>query len=709
MVRKGKGRGRGRGTSSNPRGGNGSSRGNRRFIRTPKASSTNKSTVDGQALFSCLPDEVLVQILKRLSPADINNLFSIKIISQELQRFVRLVKDSPETRYFHNVPSELYYQISGNVAIPNIGMLQLYEISDTTVFLEKIKQVKGQVSKVVVIVFDSYDIYLAQNGDNDARYRIQVTYVRVVKELGLFDQLCISEIDFFDAMEITFDPATFHIPDVKKLTFWDCAIENELVTFDCKELEHLKIDGFDINSHTGYIHSKSFHFEFLKTLKLLDAGDISLHNISFKQLEHMTISNDGQSNSLLMLTIEISDCNFPKLRHLILQSSDNVEINRLRVFNLLTMKIHSDRKISLLNTKLPKVEYIELSSSKFNPIFQNVVTEKLKHLYLDTYRAPAKNGYNFYIQSPSLWINLSAYNILEKLGSDANFEYLGISLKPVQAEKLKNMSPLKVKSMELKLIWRFESIPKLNVPSLKSLKISYSRLKSLDDLKINYPNLEELILGSSDKSTDIIKFDHPNLKRLQINVTKKPMELIGSFENLESFTVTGDNLNRNKMEVDIDISAPKLITYALDNIRIKFLDVSDFPNLQVLSIHKIDNNLVSGDLKSLLKLKITQSNMDSLKLRAPNLRISELSNTMIKIQELDSGFGFGLSSQAKRELFGSDYNPELEKIEDFPDLYTTTYLDKISGSIPLKEVDEDEDGCLYENYVSDGKFKRAKI
>ncbi|CCH40789.1 hypothetical protein BN7_323 [Wickerhamomyces ciferrii] len=658
--------------------------------------------------FSCLPNEVLVLILRRLSPADINNLFAIGSIAQRLKQFIRLIKDSSQTRYFHNVPSELDYKISGNIAIPSIGLLQLFEISDICLFMDKMTHVQNEVSKVVVFLNQDFAIDIFGNGDYDSEYRAQKMYARVLREYAcrgpkLFDQLCFSAFEFFEEIGLVFDPATFHIPKVKKLILSDCENINDSVMFDCKELEHLDISGPGFNSF-----SKSLNFEFLKALELSDVGDINLHRVLFKHLEHFTIKNRPRpySSSPSNSVVKISWCIFPKMRHIVFEASNKLEIDKLATLNLLTMKINSDEQLVFKNTKLPKVEYIELTSKKF-PIIENVDSQSLKHVYLDINDAGSSSAdHGFFKQSPSLWVNKYPIEFLQNIGSNASFEYFGTVLREEDKAKLGAMSPLNAKCIELKLIGdQFESIPKLKAPLLKSLKVNCSALKTLDNMKIDYPNLEELSLKCSGIPLNIIGWIHPNLKRLQIDATNQPLQFIGSLENLEAFTVTRDweslRSDPDEIRVSIDISAPKLITYVMDRVKLRFLNVLNFPNLQLLSIDKVDN-LIGGDLKSLIRLDLIGSNMNLLKLRAPNLEVLELFNTRIKTRKLDSGLG--LSPQAKRERFGSDYNPELEKIETFPNLYTETYLDKISENIPLKE--DEGDGSHFETYVSNGKFKK---
>ncbi|CCH40788.1 Internalin-I [Wickerhamomyces ciferrii] len=670
-----------------------------------------------QSPFSIFPNEVLAILLKNLSPMDINNLLAIDPIAKKLHQFIVLFKDTEMTKFFNNVPSELCYEIGEktdlleDIKIPRIGLVQLFEITNLNKFREDVsfREMNEKTTKILVLVKDYVqDQYFNSFELGHPDYYALFSLMSDQRSIGsrFFNQVCVIHLKSFMLHRLVLDPSSFHMPNIQKLEIDNCFTANSKVKFDFKFLQNLLISG----KYSSI--SESIDFQNIKTLEFVEVGDISLTKLAFNNLESLRINSiydpdpDPDVSDEPEPVIKISWCMFPKLRYVDFDVQGEIDINRLVSSNLSSMIIKTYR-LFFRDSKMKKVQYIELTSNRF-PIFKNVEAESLKHIYINVDEiSETSTDYEFFKQSPSLWVDRHPIHFLSNLGTFDNFEYFGAKLKYEDRSSLVGMKASNFRTAELTLPgWHFKFIPKLNAPFLKSLKVNINTLKTLDNMRFDYPNLEDLSLNFFNSHVRINGWVYPNLKNLQIDLTNKPMDFIGFLPNLETFCVTR-HPNLEEMEdfdphISINLTAPELVTYVLNEVQIDSLNLMNFPKLRTISA-KSATNIIGGDLNSLQKLDVLDSEVQLLKLRAPNLECINASHTSFKSYQLDSGLNLPL--ETKRGRFGLAYNPNLPKVKDNVDPYMKTHLDKICGSVLLME-DYIDNHSEYKTYAFNGTLRK---
>ncbi|CCH40787.1 hypothetical protein BN7_321 [Wickerhamomyces ciferrii] len=655
-----------------------------------------------------LPDELIVQVLCQLSPWDINRVFDIPEMAQRFKKFVRLVTQA-DPIIFSNIPveSQLRFDPKKDDELPTGGLLRLFEVVDFHPFIKKIsKKIDDDVPKMLVVHDDPYLRILAADFDQNDDAISNHAFEKLVENHSkqnprLFKQLFFTTVLRLDEVNLELDPSSLYFPNLHHALFDSCTSADESRKFYFPKLVTLDYNGIGYKSF-----SKSLNFNSLTEIFLSNIDDkVHFANITFPNLTSLTVLNKNSRS--IHHSAYIKNCKFPELKFFEVDTSGVIVIDRSEFPGLHTIRFKTLLEIILLEFELPELQYIELESKTF--LVQNVQNfPKLKHLYLDVENFEAPQNKEFFQSVSSIWVNNHFLKFLKFLGDTNHIRYFGARVYEKDIPLIPEMDELNVKTAELILMGEeLNKIPKLNTPKLKFLKVTTFALEKLDNLEIDYPNIEDLTLICNDTKLGSENFNHPNLKSLKLDITTQPLDFNGSFDNLETIFIHRDNKAKNLQHIEepvtINLKAPNLLSLVFDYLEIDTLTLLDFPKLQKLTVSSM-KNLIAPNLISLIDLEIIGSDMELLKLRAPNLETFDPFNTMVHTLEMDTGFG--LSSELKREKFGSDYKPELEDIIDYAPWYIDSHLEKIIEDLPYYEKYSEIQPELFE---FEGKIRQIDL
>ncbi|CCH43298.1 Toll-like receptor 2 [Wickerhamomyces ciferrii] len=669
-----------------------------------------------------LPDEVFIKILQDVSPTDINNLYTIKEVSDRLRDFVTLTKDSENVKFFTNVPKQSHVMIDYNDSdCARAGLLELFEISDIVKFYDNRHLYEDNEFRILVITDDMSEMRESLFGSKPPNKPMIMD--KLVKMSGerknkLFKVLAYP--DFNDVLIIkkkALYPNRFHLPDTKALVFKDCANNNESLKFWDRDFDGLSFVGESSSS-------------LIKSFDLRTAlADLKLENVSIDfELNDKVLSPTLKLLKVISKNDVIIDGNnleFNDLRFLEIKSEENIIINNLNSTTLFHASIISTNgSITFQDAKLPKLQYIEIQSKTF-PVITNVSCPELKHIHTGINDIDSSNDFSFFKKVTSLSITKKPVSFLQFIDTDT-LKFLKVKFAHRSQHQLCRFSFQRLEALDIYLSGYFESIPGLKAPSLKSLKVKAEKLVDMGEVThYLYPQLEELTLDLVYQvEFSISDFSHDSLKRLQINTGKGPLELTeAEFKNLELLVINNPEGDHNPTSLEFDIAAPNLIHLELNYVEIDTLILEDFQKLKYLRITDVQN-LVGRNLDSLIKLDSICDGLKSFVVRAPNLRFCD-SQPYLENEDEDGEFefihGLRLTSEQKKDKFKDKYNPSLEKepeISPYEEYSGLTYFAKLGESFIPTLMDRDKERDYYPRifvnydqsdkleYMINGNFRR---
>ncbi|CCH43299.1 hypothetical protein BN7_2847 [Wickerhamomyces ciferrii] len=666
-----------------------------------------------------LPDEVFIKILQNVSPTDINNLYAIKEVSDKLQDFVTLTKDSEEIKFFTNVPKKSHVMIDYNYFDhARTGLLELFEISDIVKFYDNRHVYEDNELRMLVI---TGNMPLTSPFGFMEQERKSAIFDKLIELSGKRENNLFKVLGYTGTADvITFNqkslyPNRIHIPGAKALVFTNCTSTDESLKAWAKDFDGLHFIGessrsiiksFDLRTALADLRIERVNIDFELNDKLLSPT-----------LKRIKVISDRD------VVIDGNNLEFNDLRFLEIKSEENIIIKNLNSTTLFHASLISTYgSITFQNAELPKLQYVEIQSETF-PVISNVNCPELKHIHTGINDIDSSNDFSFFQKATSLSIATNQpVSFLRFINTDT-LKFLKVNFVDDTQHELYSMSFQNLEGLDIYLSEYFdEFVPTLNAPSLKSLKIKAEKLHEFGGIEEDsYPQLEELTLDLVHRQVFYMEdFYHHKLKRLQITGRGFLRVLYVWFKNLELLVINNSDGDFDFTRLELDVNAPNLIHLELNYVQVESLTLEDFRKLKYLRITDV-RNLVGRNLDSLIKLDSICDGLKSFVVRAPNLRFC---NSQPYLEDEDGEFefihGLRLTSEQKKDKFKDKYNPSLEKepkISPYEEYIGKTYFIKLGESfistLMDREQERDYHPRIFVNHQSDkleykidGNFRR---
>ncbi|CCH44593.1 hypothetical protein BN7_4160 [Wickerhamomyces ciferrii] len=609
--------------------------------------------------FLDLPDEIIVKILCHLDPSDINNLYEFASIRNRFQQFISLTIDDENSINFPNIPIESKIIINKDSNINCAGLLEFFEVNNFTDFNKKFSQIKDQVPKFCIINDPIKWLHLSPFEFQYKRGDDLVLFNQLINEASK-NSSAIKYLSFINLTKIVIeniniDPS-IHLPNLESTIITNCKSSNESIKFKWNKLKDLSITG---PNFAESLHKSIDYNLYPIRLYLTNIGHLRFTNLIFTNLRFILITSDPSIEGFqLNDIITIDNCVFPNLKELNIGVQNGVILENVTLPNLLKLSIKcTSGQIILNNVISNNLEVVEITTSVM-PLIQKFQCLSLQLIYFDIEIFREDADFNFLTNIPNLIIKNHVSQILSKINLEC-LKFLGLDLIQPNDLAINSMEFPQLEYADLSLDFNYDKIPLINAPNLKQLNIADSPgLNTLNNIPIDYPQLEELILEMVQLPLKVKDITFPNLISFEINMEGDLLEFINcDFPKLKSFFAIGSMFETPS---SIMINAENLVEMKLENLDMEELILPNNPKLQHLSANRVES-LYTQDLDSLICLDLSYNLMKDLNIKsAPNLKNFE--SIQSNAQEFKFESGLNLSSDEKFIKFGSRYNPVLESI-----------------------------------------------
>ncbi|CCH42443.1 hypothetical protein BN7_1988 [Wickerhamomyces ciferrii] len=615
----------------------------------------------------CLPDELLVKVILHLSPDDINNLYAFHPIANRLKNFITLTKDTHDTKFFFNIPSESHIYWDDNKTLQNHEMIKLFEISYIENYTGSISHTYQNVfAKFIVFVGDSHDIedYMyEETNDLLEMHPINPKNFNYLLFDTISDVLSLGGIN-----DIIRSPGNYHFKKVQNVNIFDMKIINQDEKIKFERIGDLTINSvslppmpiINIFNFDQYIVAKCFiyievealDFSFYKftnikllTIRLEDYEvypeddplyHLSMKNCNFSQLQVLEIK---ASHGV------IQDCEFPHLKLLKIEQSLEFDHRRFEFKNvkfpeLIYFEWDSEEKSPIIqqDVELPKLRLLELRvGSRFNPVI-DLLGEHL----MDYYTGRNPRFHDVYETDYCYCDVVGKMNLIKQKFPEGLYVILAV-LKAIESKKLdqltfiaievnylldskdlSNFTFKKLKKAEVIISEDLKSMVKMfEAPLLEQLVLKYKRGDIFDsELIEHFKNLKELVLMyDTDEDIEIQAEKLPNqIEKLLIK--SRPfckISITGEFKNLKSLRIEKHNKSaKSQMNtshhpeadpnvITLNLSAPKLIEIKLSGVGFNLLKLHNCPLLEIITGKCVSRINFLESLPSLTKFSIEET------------------------------------------------------------------------------------------------------
>lgn len=627
--------------------------------------------------FIDLPSEIILRILLLLDPQDLNNLFAIRHVRERLQQFIRLIKDQPTNQYFNNVPLSSQYLLNSQNNIPSMGLLELFEITDFKEYSEKLLNVDDQIPKIITVLdkFESMNYEVIGLLPSEEAYSRTIT--RYVQKQGLlnsgFRYLTFTNLTNLALEEVKVDPASISLPSLKAIHFVRCTSADERSFFNFPNLEYLQV--------TGMVKSLDRSFDYSQypiNLELYQAKGWYRTNTEFAKLRKLTIRSFQHDT---LATVE--DCSFPQLRDASFNQTKFLLLKEINAPQLIRLSISSTSDpVTLENIHAPRIIHMDITTTVL-PIVRNLYIPNLEYVYAEIQNVESDNieNYELFEKSPGLILREHPLRLLEKINT-RNIKYLCLDLEEEDLE-IFDLGYPSLEGIEISLSDSYTRLPHLHAPNLKQLAIvDCPGLETLSNLPTDFSSIEELRLDLYEGDLELESLTFPNLKALEIITEGETMRIENcEFPQLERLSITGTMFSTPST---IEFEAPKLLDYKLINVDLEEVFICRFPDLQRLSVHRVQH-LHLKDLDKLVYLNLSYSILKTFDCRdgLPNLRYFEAVQS--NATEFGIKTGLHLTDTELQEQFGSRYDKTLDSVplQEFEGLSSCldTFYQKLSEEL----------------------------